>query len=65
MGRYGGGASGTGCSKHPDGLESVWSAPGRPAPNTSGVMMRKLIVSYLISLDGYASAGRQVGHHTL
>ena len=30
-------------------------APDRQAPDTSGVAMRKLIVSNLISLDGYAS----------
>ena len=30
-------------------------APDREAPDTSGVAMRKLIVSNLISLDGYAS----------
>jgi dihydrofolate reductase len=29
--------------------------PSRPAPDTSGLTMRKLIVSNLISLDGYAS----------
>jgi dihydrofolate reductase len=36
-------------------VEREERAPDRQAPDTSGVAMRKLIVSNLISLDGYAS----------
>jgi len=37
------------------GVESA----GQPAPDRRGVTMRKLIVSNLISLDGYASGPRR------
>ncbi len=36
-------------------LVSGCRAPDRPVPDTSGVAMRKVIVSNLISLDGYAA----------